>query len=107
MGDRDDEEAVRGIGNTGEGVVPGQERCENAEGATSTSEADRRRAIVENQVAQTQEEEGEVQGEEQEEEGHGGLQRADEKDEGEDEPALYSQLAYRMKWDEVPQLAIK
>ncbi len=39
-------------------------------------------------VGDTQEKEGHVEGEEEEEEGHGGLQGAEQQDGGEDEPAL-------------------
>ena len=40
------------------------------------------------EVADAEHEEGEVEREKQKEEGHGGFERAEEKDECEDEPAL-------------------
>ena len=83
-----DEEAVGGIGNTSKGVVPGQESCKDAESTSGTSEANVRRAVLEDKVGAAQHQEGQVQCEKQEEEGHSRLECADEEKEGEDEPAL-------------------
>ena len=88
--DWDDEEAVRGVGNTCEGVVPGQESRENTEGATSPAKTNVRRTILENEIVKSKHEEGQIQCKEQEEEGHSRLERADEEEEGEDEPALWT-----------------
>ena len=43
------------------------------------------------EVANREHEEGQVQGEEQQEEGDGGFERQHQKQEGEDEPALYGE----------------
>lgn len=87
--DGDDEEAVRCIGDTGQGVVPGQERGQDTKGTSSAGQADMGFAAGRRvEVGDAEEEEGQVQGEEQQEEGDGGFQRAEQEDRGEDEPAL-------------------
>lgn len=98
--DRDNEEAVGCVGNTGQGIVPGHESCNDAKGTSGPSETGVRRAIFQDQVRTSQEEECQVQGEEEEEEGDGGLQGADKEEEGEDEPALkISQVRGEIKLD--------
>jgi len=86
----DDEKAVGRVGNTSQGVVPGEECGEHAKGTTSTDTASVRFASDWIEVADTEEKEGEVQREEQQEKGDGGLEGAEEEDGGEDEPALFS-----------------
>ena len=91
--DRHDEEAVPGIRNTSKSIVPCQPCCKHTESATSTGKANGRLAVTEAEIGQTEHEEGEIQCEEQEEEGHGRLERTEEEEEGEDEPALGEPLA--------------
>jgi len=88
VGDGDDEEAVAGIGDTSESVVPSSEGGEETEQATSLEDLPVGLATLREQVGDTQEQEGQVQEEEQEEERNCGLQGADDQDKGEDEPAL-------------------
>lgn len=88
MGDRNDEEGVGRVGNTGESIVPGQEGGDDAKGAAGAQAARAGRAVLGLQVGDAQEEEGQVEGEKEQEEGDGGLERAEEEDRGEDEPAL-------------------
>lgn len=88
MSNRNDEEAVAGIGNTGQGIVPGQESSENGKDASCLDDAGSGGAVSADKVADTEQEEGQVQGEEEREEGHGGAEGADQQDGGEDEPAL-------------------
>src|ERR1700743_3518400 len=52
---RDDEEAVRGVGNTGESVVPGQEGCKNTEGTSGAGETNGRRAVLEDKEGAAEE----------------------------------------------------
>lgn len=89
MGDRDDEEAVAGIGDTGKSVVPSGEGGEETEEATSLQDLGVGGAVLGEQVGDTQKQEGQVQEEEQEEESDCRLQGADDQDKGEDEPALF------------------
>jgi hypothetical protein len=112
VGNRDDEERVAGVGDTGEGVVPvgtisllglcdttaqsnvpSQECCKNTKGTSSLDEAGVwcTRAIL--QVTDAEHEEGHVKGEEEQEEGDGRPQCADQQDCGEDEPALRSMVS--------------
>ena len=89
MGDGDDEEAVGVVGDTGEGVVPGGEGGEQAEEAAGLDDGRVGLALgVAVDVADTEQQEGQVEEEEEQEEGHGGAQGAEEQDRGEDEPAL-------------------
>lgn len=88
MSNRNDEEAVAGIGNTGQGIVPGHESSEKGKETASLDDAGGGGAVSANKVADTEQEEGQVQGEEEGEEGHGGAEGADQQDSGEDEPAL-------------------
>jgi hypothetical protein len=69
MQNRDNEEAVRGVGDTGEGIIPGQEGCDDAESTSGSCQAGVRLAVLEDQIGATEEEEGKVEGEEQQEEG--------------------------------------
>lgn len=89
MGDGDDEEAVAAVGNTGQSVVPGGEGSQEAEETTGFDDGrvGLARAVALD-VADTQQEEGEIEPEEQQEESHGGSQGAEQQDGGEDEPAL-------------------
>lgn len=89
VSNRDDEEAVAGVGNTGQGIVPGQESSEKGKEAACLDDASGGRAISANKVANTEQEESHVQGEEEREESHGRAEGADQQDEGEDEPALW------------------
>lgn len=89
MSDGDDEEAVAGVGETGQRVVPGQEGGEQRKESTGLHDASGGgTGGVPDQVGDTQQQEGEVQREEQGEEGDGRLERAEQQQEGEDEPAL-------------------
>lgn len=88
MSNGDDEEAVAGIGDTGKGIVPGQESSEKGKEAAGLDDAGGGRAISANKVTNTEQEEGHVQSEEEGEESHGGAEGTDQQDEGEDEPAL-------------------
>lgn len=89
MGDRDDEEAVAGIGDTGKSVVPSGEGGEETKEATSLQDLGIGLAVRGEQVGDTQKQEGQVQEEEQKEERDCRLQGADDQDKGEDEPALF------------------
>lgn len=77
------------IRNTSKGIVPRQERCQNAKDTTSLLQAfgGRRCAIVVGVLGASQEKECQVQGEEEHEEHDSRAQRADQQDKGEDEPA--------------------
>jgi hypothetical protein len=66
--DRNHEEAVAGIGETSESVVPSEESREDAEHATGLDSADAWCAVIEVEVADTKAEEGEVKREEEREE---------------------------------------
>lgn len=88
MGNRDNEEAVARVCNTGKGVVPSQESGEDTEATTGLGAG---RAWDE--VAEGQEQEGQVKGEEEEEKGDGRAEGADQEEEGEDEPSLDLLLA--------------
>lgn len=89
MSDGDDEEAVASIGDTGEGIVPGGESSQETEETTGLLDVGVGVAVgTALQVCDTEQEEGQIQGEEQQEEGDGGLEGAEQHDGGEDEPAL-------------------
>lgn len=88
MGNGDDEEAVAVVGQTSQGVVPGGESSEETEESTSLLDATvGDTGIVVVDVSNTQQEEGQIQGEEQGEEGNSGAEGAEDQDGGEDEPA--------------------
>jgi len=90
VSDRDDEERVAGVGNTGQSVVPGSECSKHTESTTSSEASD----VSVLKVRNTEHKERKIEGEEEEEEGNGRAQRANEQDEGKDEPALIrSQLS--------------
>jgi hypothetical protein len=76
------------ICNTSNCVVPRHERGHEPEPATSLDDRDIGRAILGLQVADGEQQEGQIQREEEQEEGDCGLECADEQDEGEYEPAL-------------------
>jgi hypothetical protein len=78
MHNRDDEEGVAGVCDTGKRVVPGGEGGQNAEGASSADAAGVGVAAAVAQVTDAQHEEGHVQGEKEEEECDRRLQRAEE-----------------------------
>lgn len=66
MGDRNDEEAVAAVGNTGQGVVPGSEGCHETKETTGLDDGGVGLArAVALDVADTEQEEGDVQEEEQ------------------------------------------
>jgi hypothetical protein len=89
VSNRNDKEAVAGVSNTGQGVVPGQESGEQCKESTSLDDALSRVAgRVADEVTDTKQQEGEIQREEEGEERDGGSQGANQKDEGKDEPAL-------------------
>jgi hypothetical protein len=85
---RDDEEAVARIRNTRQGIIPREERSEESEVAASLDAASIGAFGIVMQVADTQQEEGHVQGEKEEEEGDGRFERAEKEDRCEDEPSL-------------------
>lgn len=87
VSNRDDEEAVAVISQTSEGIVPSGERSQEAEETTSLDDGSGGGAVGADQVADTQQQEGQIQEEEQQEEGNGRAEGAEEQDGGEDEPA--------------------
>jgi hypothetical protein len=90
MQNRNDEERVASICNTGKGVIPSGECGQNAECASRADAAGVGVATAVAEVADAKHEESHVKREEEEEEGDRGLQRAQKQDEREDEPALWS-----------------
>lgn len=88
MRNRNDEEAVARVRDTGECVVPGEEGSEESKVATSLDAGRVGRATRRMKVADAEQEERHVEGEEEQEERNGRLERADEEDCGEDEPSL-------------------
>lgn len=89
MGDGEDEEAVAIVRNTGEGVIPSCKCRQETEEATGLDDGGVGLALgVTVEITNTEEQEGEVQEEEQQEEGYGGPQGAEQQDSGEDEPSL-------------------
>lgn len=98
MSNRDDEEAVAVVGNTGESVVPSGESGHETEETTGHLDGlVRLTRGVTLDVTNTEEEESQVQEEEQEEEGDSGAQGAEEQDGCEDEPSLVSLVAFRKR----------
>lgn len=83
------EEYEPGVGNTGKRIVPRKEGGQYAPDATGLLQAigGFGGAIVVGVLGACEEQEGQVEGEEEEEEHDGGPQGAQEQDEGEDEPA--------------------
>lgn len=69
--DGNDEERITGVGDTGEGVVPGGEGSQDAERAASFDAARVGVAAGVAEIANAQEQESQVQGEEEEEESYG------------------------------------
>ena len=89
MGDGENEEAVAVVRNTGKGVVPSCKCCQETEEATGLDDGGVRLALgVAVDITNTEEQEGKVQEEKQQEEGYGGPQGAEQQDSGEDEPSL-------------------
>lgn len=84
MSDRNDEERVAGIGDTGQSVVPGSEGSKNTESTTGSKASN----VSMLEVRDTKHKERKIEGEEEEEEGNSRAQRAEEQDEGKDKPAL-------------------
>lgn len=95
VGHGNDEEAVAGVGDTGQGIVPRQERGKETEETSSLDDLLVGRAIVVQEIAQSEHQEGKVQEEEQQEEGDRRLQGAQQQDGGEDEPTLEKSAAGR------------
>ena len=89
MQDRDDEETVRIVRDTGEGIVPSHEGREQGEESTGFDDGwVGRVGGVAVEIADAEEQKGQVQGQKEDEEGDGRAQRAEEEDKCEDEPAL-------------------
>lgn len=86
--DGKDEEAVAVVGDTSKSVVPGGESSQETEETTSLGDLGVGGGTSSLQVGNTEQEEGQVQEEEEREEGDSGLQGAEEQDSGEDEPTL-------------------
>lgn len=94
VGHRDYEEAIACIGDTSQGVVPRKERGKETEEASSHD--DRLLGVAQlvmADVANSEQQEGNVQSEEQGEEGDRRLEGAHQQDEGEDEPALEGEIS--------------
>lgn len=93
MGDWDDEEAVAVIGDTSKGIVPSQEGSQETKDTTSLDKfllwGELGWRVGGSEVTGTQAQKGQIQGEEEHEEGNGGLESAEKQDGGEDEPTLY------------------
>lgn len=89
MRDRDEEKAVSGVRNTGQGVVPGRKRGDDTKRTARPDQTGHWRATVGAvvEISEAEEEEGHVESEEEDEEGDCGTQRAEQEKEGEDEPA--------------------
>lgn len=88
VGNGDDEEAVAVVGKTSQGVVPGGKSCQETEETTCLLDLGVGVAgTIVVKVAETQEEEGQIQSEEQDEESNGGAEGAEDQNGGEDEPA--------------------
>lgn len=84
----DDEEGVAGVGDTSKSVVPSGEGSQETKDTTSLDETGMSvLGVVEDEVADREEEEGHVEEEEEQEEGDGRAQGADQQDGGEDKPS--------------------
>ena len=94
MEDRNDEETVAVIRYTGQTDIPREERCQQREQPTSLDDGlvGLRRAVAVD-VADSEEQEGDVDCDEDTGEDEGGFQRADDEEECKYEPALIL-LAY-------------
>lgn len=90
VSNRDNEEAVAGIRNTGQGIVPREEGSQQSKEATRLHDRGVGSSTVMPEVADSQQQEGQIQREEKREERHGGLQGAQQEHEGENKPALES-----------------
>lgn len=78
MSDGDDEEAVASIGDTSEGIVPSGESSQETEETSGLLDIGVGVTVgTALQVGDTEQEEGQVQGEEQQEEGDGGPESAE------------------------------
>ena len=89
MCDGNDKEAVAIIQYPGERVIPSRERCHQRKKATGFHDRYAWLAVGTGvQVPNSQEKKGHVQGEEEPEESDGGAEGAEDKEEGENEPAL-------------------
>lgn len=88
VGDRDDEEAVAVVGDTSQSIVPGGESGQETEKTTRLLDLGVDATVHGLQIGDTEEEEGQVQEEEEREEGDGRLEGAEDQEKGEDEPAL-------------------
>lgn len=78
---RNEEERVAWVSDTGEGVIPGQERGEEGEDTSGFDAAAVGRAAGVLKVADAKKEEGHVQHEEQKEESNGRAQSAEQQEE--------------------------
>lgn len=88
MGNWDYEEGVAGVRNTGKGVIPGDEGSKESEDTTSLDESVVNLSnTVQDEVSDSQHEEGHVEEKEEQEEGHGRTECAEEEEGGEDEPS--------------------
>lgn len=90
--------SVPRVGNTSEGIVPGEEGSDHAEAAAGLLESDGGLggAVGGGEVAAGQHEEGDVEGEEQHAEHDGRPQGAQQQEEGEDEPARQEEAEHRV-----------
>lgn len=86
---RDNEETVAGVRHTGEGIVPRGKRGQQTEETTSHDNGRIGLAFsVAVLVANSEQQEGDVQEKEDRKEGHSGLQGTEEQHCGKDEPRL-------------------
>ncbi|OAX76899.1 hypothetical protein ACJ72_08808 [Emergomyces africanus] len=87
----DDEEAVAGIGDTGQSIVPRQKRTNDSE---TTARLDERRVgrqlRCQEEVAKSKHQECQIESDEHETECHGGFECADKEDGCENPPTLKS-----------------
>jgi len=88
--DRDNKEAVGRVGHASESVVPSPESGQTSKGAASLDATVLRFLAIVLEIANTQEEEGQVKPEEEQGKHNGRLERTEKEEEGEDEPSLDS-----------------
>jgi hypothetical protein len=93
MRDWDDKEAVPGIRNTSKGVIPSEERGKEAEVASTLDAGFVYPRVISIEIPNTEQEERQIEGKEEHEEGDCRLERAEKEDGGENEPALNKMLA--------------